>query len=238
VARKVKQSGTSVIVYDDRLVDQITPEMFSQEFWPDSGVVPGYSGGRGATLYVQHAGNEWVLKHYHRGGLIGRLLDDAFLWFGRDTSRSVVEFDLLSEIIAAELPGPVPVAAHVNRRGLTYSADLITRRIPDVIPFSDRLAAGPATDKIWNQIGVCIGQFHVRGFNHADLSAHNLQIDAGDKVYLLDWDRGRNMAPGSWRQSNLDRLHRSCSKSSRDSDVVFTAAEWEALVHGYRSVKS
>lgn len=238
MARKAKQSGASIIVYDDCLIDQITPEMFSQEFWPGAQLVPGYSGGRGATLYVHHAGNEWVLKHYHRGGLIGQLLDDGFFWFGQDTSRSVVEFDLLREIIAAELPGPVPVAAHVNRRGLQYSADLMTRRIPDVVPFSNRLAAGPAPAQVWNRVGVCVGRFHARGFNHTDLSAHNLQIDADDKVYLLDWDRGRHMAPGNWRQSNLDRLHRSCTKISRDSDVVFTSAEWEALMLGYRSVKS
>jgi 3-deoxy-D-manno-octulosonic acid kinase len=235
VARKLKQSGRSIIVYDDCCVDQINPEMFDAEFWQESQIVPGYSGGRGATLYIRNAGDDWVLKHYHRGGLIGRLLNDGFLWFGNDSARSVVEFDLLREIVAAGLPGPVPVAAHVRRNGLQYSADLITRRIPDVVPFSTRLAEGQAPASVWERVGQCIGKFHASGFNHADLSTHNLQIDAQDNVYLLDWDRGRNMAPGNWRQSNLERLHRSCMKISREDSAIFSPADWDALLAGYRS---
>ena len=238
MARQEKQLGSSVIVYDDELVSQISPEMFRADNWPDATVVPGYSGGRGATLFINHDGSEWVLKHYHRGGLIGRWLSDGFLWSGRASARSVVELDLLSEIVAAGLPAPIPVAAHVRRKGWFYTADLITARIPDVTPFSSRLAAGAAGADIWTKVGACVGRFHAAGFYHADLSTHNLQIDSANNIYLLDWDRGRKLPAGGWQQKNLDRLHRSCVKISQNGQAHFAEADWSALVAGYRSVRA
>lgn len=235
MARQVKRSGSSVIVYDDRLVSQISPEMFKPDYWPDAAVVPGYSGGRGATLFINNAGSDWVLKHYHRGGMIGRWLSDGFAWSGQTRARSVIELDLLLEIVAVGLPAPVPVAAHILRKGLFYTADLITVRMPDVTPFSSRVAAGGASAAIWERVGACVGRFHAAGFYHADLSTHNLQIDSADNISLLDWDRGRQLKPGSWCKRNLDRLHRSCVKISRDGQTQFSAADWQALIRGYES---
>jgi 3-deoxy-D-manno-octulosonic acid kinase len=236
VVRKIAKSGTSVIVYDDRLIDQLRAEMFSADFWPHAETVPGYSGGRGATLFVDYEAQKWVLKHYHRGGMVSRWLEDGFLWVGLDSTRSVIEFDLLREMVEEGLPAPIPVAAHVKRVGARYTADLITLRIPDVVPFSTRLAQGPASEEVWRGVGQCVGEFHARGYFHADLSTHNLQIDPANRVYLLDWDRGRGIAPGNWRQKNLDRLQRSCLKISKDGAATYTPDDWQAFLAGYRSV--
>lgn len=226
---------SSVIVYDDRLVGQISPEIFSLSYWPDAEVVPGYSGGRGATLFVSNEGSDWVLKHYHRGGLVGRMIDDGFIWTNLERARSVVEMDVLAAMSKFGLPAPMPVAAHVVRRGFVYTADLITARIPDVTPFSTRIKNGPAGAAIWKDVGKCIAQFHNAGFYHADLSTHNLQIDSTDKIFLLDWDRGRQRKTGSWRKENLGRLHRSCIKVSREGQAHFRPDDWNALVDGYQS---
>lgn len=233
MSKKVLRSGASVIVYDDRSVSHIKPEYFTAAYWPAATVVPGYAGGRGATLMVQHEGDNWVLKHYHRGGLIGRWLDDGFPWLGLDRSRSVREWSLLEAMHAAGLPAPQPVAAHCRRIGLLYTADLITRRIPRVEPLSTRLQRGPASLAVWQAVGQCIARFHAAGFDHADLSAHNLQIDPDDTVFLLDWDRGAQREPGAWRQANLARLQRSCLKISRDGTACFAPADWDALVTAY-----
>lgn len=238
MARKIHKSATSIIVYDDRLIDQIDADMFGAGFWPRAETVPGYSGGRGATLFVEYEQQMWVLKHYHRGGMVGRWLDDGFLWLGQDNTRSVMEYDLLREMVTDGLPVPIPVAAHVKRDGPRYTADLITLRIPDVTPFSARLALGPAAPSVWESVGRCIAEFHRRGYYHADLSTHNLQINPQDQIYLLDWDRGRNLAPGSWRKKNLERLKRSCIKISGDGNAAFGTDDWEALLRGYRAVRA
>jgi 3-deoxy-D-manno-octulosonic acid kinase len=197
-------------------------------------MAPGYSGGRGATLFIEHGRDRWVLRHYHRGGTIGRLLDDHFLWLGEDRTRCFREWRLLAHLQDLGLPAPRPVAARYRRRGITYTADLLTELIPDVEPFSTRLARGPVAPEIWAAVGRCIRGFHEAAVFHADLTAHNLQIDTANRIFLLDFDRGRVRSDGgSWRQANLARLHRSLNKISVESGIGFSPREWRSLLDGY-----
>ena len=62
-----------------------------------------------------------------------------------------------------------------------------------------------------------------------------MQVDANDDVFILDFDRGRLMARGAWRERNLARLHRSLEKvTSLDDRVRFSATDWQMLSEGYR----
>ncbi len=232
---RVERIGESVILYDGSLVNHMREAWFDPVAWPGAPVAPGYSGGRGATLFIDCEGQRWVLRHYHRGGTVARFARDGFLWLGANHTRSFTEWRLLARIQAAGLPAPRPVAARYVRRGLRYRADLITVRIPDVVPFSTRLAAGALSPAVWQRVGECVGRFHAVGVFHADLTAHNLQIDSRDQVFLLDFDRGRIMpGGGSWQRRNLNRLHRSLTKISSAGTCDFGAADWAALLDGYR----
>ena len=111
-----------------------------------------------------------------------------------------------------ELPVPRPAAARYLRRGLTYSADLLTVLIPDVISLADRIAILPCDATFWQKLGSGIAPFHKAGVFHADLNAYNVQIDKDDDVWLVDFDRGRLRQPGRWQQENLARLHESLQK--------------------------
>jgi 3-deoxy-D-manno-octulosonic acid kinase len=74
------------------------------------------------------------------------------------------------------------------------------------------------------------------GVFHADLNAYNIQIDKDDKVWLVDFDRGRLRQPGRWQQQNLARLHRSLQKiKGLDPRLYFSEANWEQLLEGYFS---
>jgi 3-deoxy-D-manno-octulosonic acid kinase len=214
----------------------MTADLFDPHSWQDAETVPGYSGGRGTTLFVDHDGDNWALRHYHRGGFVGKFLHDQFPWLGEDQTRPFLEWNLLHQIQEDALPAPAPVAARYVRSGILYTADLITVRLPGVIPFSNRLQQGQVAIEVWGNVGRCVGRFHAAGYYHADLSTHNLQIDVNDNVYLLDFDRGAKRSDGGWRQQNLDRLHRSCRKISQDGSVRFSSSDWEALIDGYREV--
>lgn len=228
--------GDSVILYDESLAGHPRAAWFERESWPDATVAPGYSGGRGATLFIRCDGQEWVLRHYHRGGMIGRFASDGFPWLGAERTRSFAEWRLLAAIHRLRLPAPRPVAARYVRYGLLYTADLITERIPDVVPLSTRLAQGRPGDEVWWRVGQCVGRFHASFIYHADLTAHNLQISSAGAIFLLDFDRGRIMpADGHWRRRNLERLHRSLTKISRDGQVSFRDENWQLLCDGYRS---
>jgi 3-deoxy-D-manno-octulosonic acid kinase len=232
---RIARSDAGAILYDGSLIDQVRSEWFDPAHWPGADRAPGYSGGRGATLFIAHAGQQWVLRHYHRGGTVARFASDGFLWLGEERARSFLEWRLLATIAAAGLPAPRPVAARYARSGLLYRADLITVRIPDVVPLSTRLAAGGMPESTWRRVGECVGRFHAARIFHADLTAHNLQISGRDEIYLLDFDRGRIMpGAGDWRQRNLDRLHRSLTKVSADGSIAFDGARWAAVLEGYR----
>jgi 3-deoxy-D-manno-octulosonic acid kinase len=232
----IERDGESVILYDRSLAGHPRAQWFEYSSWPDAPTAPGYAGGRGATLFIQWQGQDWVLRHYYRGGLIGRFVNDDFVWLGEERTRSFAEWRVLAELDRRQLPAPRPVAARYVRRGLRYTADLITAKIPDVMPLSTRLAQGPPGEQMWWRVGECIGRFHAQMVFHADLNAHNLQINGADAVFLLDFDRGCVMpGDGLWRRRNLDRLYRSLRKISRDGQVVFRESDWQILRDGYHS---
>ena len=235
MARQTTECGQSLIVYDDALISHIDESLFSPARWSDSAHANGLGGGRGKVLFIDCEDQQWVLRHYYRGGLARRLSTDRFLWTGLPGTRSFREWSLLLDMYHAALPVPQPVAARVVRRGAVYTADLVTVRIPDVMTLSERLSAGPLSTEHWRSVGHLIARFHAAGICHADLNAHNIQIDSQNQLYLLDFDRGRVLdTPGGWMQRNLDRLHRSLTKLYIQGAIQFSNGDWMNLLDGYR----
>ena len=84
------------------------------------------------------------------------------------------------------------------------------------------------------KLGADIQAFHAAGVCHADMNAHNLQIDSEGELWMLDFDRGRLMNAGPWQQRTLSRLHRSLEKvRTADPALNFNNDNWEALLAGY-----
>lgn len=238
MSRKIARYGGEVILYDDAVLSHAEPALFALV---PAAQAPRASGGRGATLYLDCAGQPCVLRHYYRGGLIGRLLSDQFFWLGESMTRCFREWLLLEQLFNMGLPVPRPVAARYQYSGFIYRADLITARLPGVESLAARLAHGGVSAEVWARVGECIAHFHGAGVWHADLNAHNIQIDTADRVFLLDFDRGRiRPVARDWQQSNLTRLHRSLTKiSARSAGAVqFSAQEWRWLVDAYDAALS
>ncbi len=235
VARQTTECGQSVIVYDDALISHIDASLFDSARWSGAVSPDGLGAGRGKVLFIEVDDQHWVLRHYCRGGLARRLSNDEFLWAGLRRTRAWREWSLLDQLYRLALPVPRPVAARVERRGAVYKADLITVRIPDVMTLSQRLSGAAESAATWVSIGQLIARFHAAGICHADLNAHNIQIDSNNRLYLLDFDRGRVMeSPGGWMQRNLDRLHRSLMKLLDQGAIRFSEDDWASLLEGYR----
>lgn len=232
----VVKTATGAILYDPDLINQISEDAFTSAGWKQVTSVRGALGsaGRGNTLIVTDDHGDFVLRHYIRGGLVGRLLHDSYLWTGMERTRAFREWRLLAELHAAGLPVPKPAAARVVRSGWVYGADLLTAKIPDIRPLSDRIAGVAGGVRLWRKLGAVIRDFHDHGVYHADLNAYNVQIGKDDDVYLLDFDRGGIRPPGAWTQSNLRRLQRSLRKiCGLDAGIHFSDADWDALLEGY-----
>jgi 3-deoxy-D-manno-octulosonic acid kinase len=223
---KMVDSGTEVILYDDTLLDHADAALFTPPASATSAV-----GGRGSAWILDRGGSgQWVLRHYRRGGVPGRMVRDRYLWMGLGLSRPWREWRLLDSLYKEGLPVPQPVAARVERRGLFYRGDLITRRIPGASSLAERLT-GDSARIPWASIGRCLHRFHQAGVCHADLNAHNVLLDASDTVYLIDFDRGTRREGGAWTSGNLARLKRSLDKLSGEGGFNLTA--WGALLEGY-----
>jgi len=211
--------------------------LFDPQFWAARGELLAVDTGRGAAWFIGSAANQWVLRHYRRGGFIAGLSVDRYIWAGERRVRAFAEWRLLEQLARRRLPVPKPIAAWYRRTGLTYKCDLITQRLPDAQPLSSLLQSAALPQASWRAIGAVMASLHDAGVDHADLNAHNILLNAAQAVSVIDFDRGRLRTPGKWRMRNLRRLHRSLAKISRALPRGrFTAQAWGAFLDGYREL--
>ena len=223
--------------YDGKLIDQFSEKMFDADYWQQQHAILGTAQGRGTTYFVKHEQQEWVLKHYYRGGLIGRVLHDQYWFTGYKNTRAAQEFQLMKLMEKLDLPAPKAVAYRIQKTAFIYRSDILTQRIPAAQDLVGILAKKTIPDRLWRKIGACIKQFHHHGIYHHDLNIHNILIDDHNKVWLIDFDRGEQRTPKQeWQQQNIERLLRSFHKeNNKIANFHWHADNWQALMEGYLS---
>ncbi len=222
------------LLYDSAILTEIAPSFFDSTEWHQRNAVFGEAEGRGTALFVSQGAYRFVIRHYRRGGLLSNLNSDHYLWNGLENTRAWREWHLLSRMYQEGLPVPRPVGARVERIGFRYRADLSTFFLPDCESIASRLRAGAVTKALWIKVGRTIRRFHDAGYCHADLNTHNVLIDASAKVYLIDFDKGRQWQDrDDWKSANLKRFHRSLLKVTKASVGVFSNEDWQACLGGY-----
>lgn len=229
------------MLYDGALGSKINEHIFAPFYWRARETLGKPLGGRGAAWRIQdEMGGEpvdWVLRHYRRGGMVGKFILDKYFFTGQDRTRPFQEFRLLAGLHAEGLPVPRPVAARLQRGFFLYRAAIITTTVPGQ-SLTWHLQQGRVEDGTWQAVGKCIARFHAAGVWHADLNASNILIDlAGDlpKVHLIDFDRSHRRVPKQqWRQANLNRLRRSLDKVAMNAEQhARVTTGWAMLKRGY-----
>jgi 3-deoxy-D-manno-octulosonic acid kinase len=232
----VEKTSSGTILYDRQVIREISDDRFEAGGWLHAEPVSGAlrAAGRGNTMFVGNIPRQFVLRHYLRGGLVGTLVRDAYVWTGEDQTRPFLEWRMLAKMADSGLRVPRPAAARYCRRGPVYTADLITVRIPDVVTLSEYIAGDALPGDFWQTLGAAVQDFHEKGVFHADMNAYNLQIDTDGDLWMLDFDRGRLLPPGPWQQKTLSRLHRSLQKIvDLDPRLHFRKQNWEQFLEGY-----
>jgi 3-deoxy-D-manno-octulosonic acid kinase len=232
----VRKTYEGLVIFDADLLPQADDDLFLPEAWDSAQPVTGTfkSAGRGDTMFVSDGEKYFVLRRYMRGGLAGRIVRDRYFWHGADGSRAFREWRLLAKLRELGLPVPQPAAARICRSGIFYTAELLTVRVRGIRSLSDRISAAPADEEFWRELGEGIFRFHKAGVYHPDLNVSNCQFDRDDRFWLLDFDRGKILAPGTWRQRNLARLHRSLRKLKRFNPRIYCSNDnWNQLLEGY-----
>jgi 3-deoxy-D-manno-octulosonic acid kinase len=235
---KRKDLTGGAMLYDaSRAGNAPTAAWFDTAYWQERGEIDGEARGRGTTHFIRSGKQNFVLRHYRRGGHVARVVSDRYFWRNESATRSFAEWQLLYHLHRAGLPVPAPVAARYRRHGLTYTADIITERLMDSVSLADQLRRRGIPILGWITIGRCIRSFHDLGVCHPDLNAHNIMLVGDDSVCLIDFDRGRLMKPGLWCDGNLVRLRRSLEKITYGlAPEHFSEADWHGLLDGYRQL--
>jgi len=237
------EQGNVTCLFNKSLIADFSSEMLTPGYWQKQDAVTGSAQGRGTTWFVaykdsDHTQHDWVLRHYYRGGLIGKIINDSYWFTGLEKTRAASEFSLLQHMQTLQLPAPEPIAYRVIRHGLTYQADLLSSRIQQAQDLVDILSKGPISDSLWRAIGATIQQFHDNNIYHHDLNAHNILINDKEQVFLIDFDRGElrtNTKDSGWKQANIQRLQRSFLKElNKLQQFYFSDNNWQALMSGYQ----
>jgi tRNA A-37 threonylcarbamoyl transferase component Bud32 len=226
-------NGAATVIHDEAAYPGFDTGWFDETRWNDEGALFHTITGRGGVLMLDVGGETWVRRHYHRGGLVSKLVYDEYLWNGLERSRPIREWRLLDYMHARALPVPKPVAARAVRSGPIYRADIITVLLPDTRPLSSALAELSVGASIWSEIGSMLWRFHAAGVDHPDLTAHNILLDSAGRVFLLDFDNARLREPGPWARRRMARLKRSLRKVALETGTRFDASAWERLLASY-----
>lgn len=229
-----KKNG-QYIRYDSNIFKNIEEISFKSSVWAQRAAIVGFAEGRGTTFFIQHQNQDFVLRHYQRGGLVAKISNETYFWLGLRFTRPWREWVLLEKMLEKGLPVPTPAAVKVERNGLFYNADIMMHRIPHTRTLTHVLESEELAEGYWIAIGSVIRRFHEHGVYHADLNANNILLDDGGRCYLIDFDRCKLKKPRlKWQKENLLRLKRSLNKISNNKEIFnFAEQNWRSLLRGY-----
>lgn len=232
----------TTIWFDPDVLAECPSSFFEPEYWQQQNKVKGSATGRSTAFFVDAGAHGLLLRHYYRGGLVGKFNKDRFKREAIPQSRAMAEFSLLLKLRELKLPVPRPVAArHVKASLWGYRADILVEVIPNAQDTFKVLQQQQLNEQEWLHIGKTIRQLHDTGVYHSDLNCHNIMLDADGAIWIVDFDKCGFKQAGEWREANLQRLLRSLNKElnkakEANRDFHFDEArDWPLLERGYRA---
>ena len=232
---RANYSNCHVLQHPD-LSSGLQPQQFEIDFWRENENFQEFKGGRGPAVRISLEGRDAILRHYYRGGVMGRFLTDQYFWIGKRLSRPWREWSVLEFARNAGLPVPEPIAVCVCRVGLYYSGAIITHFLPNTETLADFLAKGSVNKQDWYRLGELIKRLQALGIFHTDLTVNNILLDSDKQIFLIDFDNARIITKiGDWQWRPLARLQRSVQKFWRQQGGDYSEEDWQALMDGYQS---
>ncbi|CAM4018766.1 3-deoxy-D-manno-octulosonic acid kinase [Pseudoalteromonas byunsanensis] len=232
---KITTANNHYLLTSDTNTYAVDLNWFDAQFWQAQNAIVATKEGRSTAWFFKQDQKVNVLKHYWRGGLVGKVLSDQYLYTGLENTRVYQEFALLCQLEKLGLPISKPIAAKVSRAGLIYRGDLITEAVSAAQSLCERLQTRSATHLELKNVATTLARFHKAGVYHADLNINNILFDEQGEVYLIDFDRGQLKTPSTaWQQANLSRLQRSFNKEAgKWPTFYFTQEDWQLLQQSY-----
>jgi 3-deoxy-D-manno-octulosonic acid kinase len=217
---------------------KINQDWFSPNFWRNQNAIIAEKKGRSTTWFIKYSSDTGVLRHYWRGGLVGKILSDQYLFTGLKNTRTYQEFTLLLELKKRGLNVPTPIGAQIKKAGLIYRGDLLTQEITGAQSLLEVLQHRPLAAAEIAKVGETIAAFHQQGVYHADLNINNILFDQEQRIFIIDFDKGRLVQPGhQCLKQNMARLKRSFLKeASRNNPFYWQGGQWDILIERYNKI--
>ena len=208
---------------------------FSVEFWRMHNKITGNARGRGITWFIQLESNQAALRHYYRGGLIGKLFSDCYLFSSWESTRPYRELTLLHYLKQKGVRVPTPIAAQARREHCFYRADILTEKVPDAQNLISFLRKGTlGGHNVCRKVGKEIRKMHDAQVNHADLNLNNILVDDQDQIWIIDFD-GCSVSVGEeFKTANLARLQRSFKKGKEKQKIHWESDYFNLISKSYR----
>ncbi|EOX3437810.1 3-deoxy-D-manno-octulosonic acid kinase [Vibrio cholerae] len=224
------------IWYDEQWVNEPLHSLFDAQYWQAEQKIIGSAIGRGTTWFIAMQQLEAALRHYRRGGLLGKLVSDHYWFQGWEKTRSYAEFHLLHHLREQGVNVPRPIAARAVKQGFCYQADLLSEKVASARDLVAILQEKPLDEEQYISIGQEIAKLHRAQVNHTDLNIHNILLDEDNTVWIIDFDKCYQQKGDGWKEANLQRLLRSFRKERHKVEIHWQESEWQCLLDGYLSI--
>jgi len=170
-------------------------------------------GGRRSVSRIQLEGiGAVVIKHYRRGGALGRLITKSYLKTGKTRCQIEFEFMVKARDLGVHTPEPITYA---DKGHIFYHAWLVTREIEHCQSMAQLSRTNPnrtavAMASLTRQVAILIGHRIL----HADFHPGNVLVDDREQVFLVDFDKSTTSKADklTLKKRYLRRWNRSVSK--------------------------
>nr|WP_238526921.1 3-deoxy-D-manno-octulosonic acid kinase [Glaciecola nitratireducens] len=132
--------------------------------------------GRGLVYFFSVSGENCVLRHYYRGGLVAKVSTDKFIFRDVTQTRPYQELSLLAKLHDAGLNVPKPLAAKLQHTRFSYTADIITGTIPRAQELHSNILQQALEPSVWHQIGATLRKMHDLQACHYDINVKNVLL--------------------------------------------------------------
>jgi len=170
-------------------------------------------GGRSSVVIDKVNGlGSVVIKYYRRGGLVRYFIKQKYLKCGK--TRGQKEYELLQKVRNLGISAPEPIAFAYSGL-LFYKGWLVTREIKEHQTLTKlSFLNEDRTIKIMKEVTRQISFLIKNNILHVDLHPGNVIVDNHDRVYIIDFDKGRlfNGKNTSLRNRYLSRWNRAVKK--------------------------
>jgi 3-deoxy-D-manno-octulosonic acid kinase len=162
----------------------------TQLFKTHSKPVNSVLGGRSSVVFEEISDlGSMVIKHYRRGGLIRCIIKQSYFKWGK--TRGQKEYELLQKARSLGISTPEPIAFAYHGH-IFYHAWLVTREIKQHKTLAKlSLSNEKRTRFIMENVIEQVSKLIKNKILHVDLHPGNVIVDNRDRVYILDFDKGR-----------------------------------------------